>query len=127
MKPAAKTYARNFGLSMAAYVVAILIIHNVPGIDEMPLWQSGLITLIPVVPIVFAVRAELAYVRSWDELQKQTVLEGVMIGFLVVGLGTFSYGFLEGVGFPKLDTIWIFPLLIFAQGFGRFSVMRKYR
>lgn len=127
MKPAAKTYARSFGLSMVAYVAAILVINNVPGIDEMPLWQAGFIALLPIVPITFAIKAELAYVRSWDELHKQMVLEGVVIGFLIVGLGTFSYGFLENVGFPKLDTIWIFPLLIFAQAFGRLVAMRKYR
>lgn len=127
MKPAAKTYARNFGLSMAAYVAVILVIYNVPDLDETPLWQSGLLALLPIIPIIFAVRAELAYVRSWDELHKQMVLEGVMTGFLIVGLGTFAYGFLESVGFPKLDTIWVFPLLIFAQAFGRLLAMRKYK
>ena len=127
MKPAAKIYLRSFGLSMALYMVAVFGVNSFLIMETLPQWQSALLALIPMVPVLFAVRAVLVFSRSWDELQKQQAMEGFLIAFILVGVGTFSYGFLEGVGFPALQTIWIFPMLIAAQGIGRFYVMWKYK
>ena len=64
--------------------------------------------------------------RSWDELQRKQALEGMLVAFFVVGMGTFLYGFLEGVGFPKLDVIWVFPALIMVQGVAQLIVRSRY-
>ena len=127
MKPAAKTYFFRFGGAMAAYVGTLLGVNSFLSGAELPQWQATIMALLPVIPALFAVRAVLIFSRSWDELEKQQAMEGTLIAFLMVGMGTFSYGFLEGVGFPPLETVWIFPILIFAQGIGRFYVMWKYR
>ncbi|MEX0300773.1 MAG: hypothetical protein AB3N28_16985 [Kordiimonas sp.] len=126
MKKAIKIYTRDFGISMVLYVAAVFGINMVPGIEEMPMWQAVLIALIPILPILLSIRAVLTFHRSMDELHKQIVMEAVIIAFFLVGLGSFSYGFLEGVGFPRLDVIWIFPALIMTQGAAQFVVRRKY-
>lgn len=126
MKQALKTYIRDFGLSMALYMAAVFGINMVPGVEEMPKWQAVLISLIPMIPVLLSIRAVLAFYRSMDELHKQIMMEAVIIAFFLVGLGSFSYGFLEGVGFPRLDVIWVFPALIMTQGIAQFIVRRKY-
>ena len=52
--------------------------------------------------------------------------EATVVAFFIVGIGSFTYGFLEGVGFPALNTIWIMPLLIAVQGAAMFLVRGKY-
>lgn len=111
---------------MALYMAAVFGINMVPGIEEMPKWQAVLIALIPIVPILMSIRAVLVFHRSMDELHKQIAMEATIIAFFLVGLGSFSYGFLQGVGFPQLDVIWVFPALILAQGAAQFFVRRKY-
>jgi len=126
MKTAAKTYTRNLSISMVFYMGSLFAVNSFLNHNELVQWQAGLLALIPMVPVVFAVRAVITFSRTWDELQKQQAMEGTLIAFLLVGMGTFLYGFLEGVGFPVLETIWIFPMLILAQGLGRMIVMWKY-
>jgi len=127
MKPAAKTYMWQLGGAMAAYAGTIFGVNSFLSGTELPQYQAAILALLPILPMLLAVRAVLNFSRSWDELERQQALEGALIAFLIVGMGTFSYGFLEGVGFPPLETIWVFPILIFSQGLGRFFVMRKYR
>jgi len=126
MKQPLKIYMRDFGLSMALYVAAVFGINMVPGLEEMPKWQAAFISLIPIIPTLFAIKAVLVFHRSMDELHKQIITESIIIAFFLVGLGSFSYGFLEVVGFPRLEAIWIFPALIMTQGAAQFIVWRKY-
>lgn len=127
MKQAVKIYTRDFGISMVLYVAAVFGINMVPGIEEMPMWQATIIALVPTLPILLAVKASLKFHKSMDELQKQIAMESTTVAFLTVGLGSFSYGFLQGVGFPRLDVIWIFPLLVIVQGVAHAFVQRKYK
>ncbi len=127
MKPAAKIYLRDFGFSMVLYAATIVAVNMYLKDATLPQWQMASLALVPVLPIILAVKVVLVFSRTWDELEKQQAMEGTLIAFFIVGMGTFSYGFLEGVGFPPLDTVWVFPILIFAQGLGRMIVMWKYR
>jgi hypothetical protein len=127
MKPAAKIYLRDFGLSMVLYTAAIVAVNMYLEHATLPQWQMAGMALIPVLPIILSVKAVLAFSRTWDELEKQQAMEGTLIAFFIVGMGTFTYGFLEGVGFPPLETVWIFPMLIFSQGLGRMIVRWKYQ
>lgn len=128
MKTAAKTYSRDFGLSMVLYVGAILgtNFYLEGQEDSVPQLVAALIALLPMLPIVMAARAVLVFSRSWDELQRKQALEAMLIAFFIVGMGSFSYGFLEGVGFPKLEVIWIFPALIMTQGLAQVFVRSRY-
>jgi len=81
---------------------------------------------LPIVPIIYFARSMIIFSRTWDELQRQMAFEATALAFFIVGIGTFTYGFLEGIGFPPLDTIWIMPMLIAVQGAARFFVRGKY-
>ena len=126
MRPAAKTYKRDTLISFSLYGVILFSVNsylNTSGIDG---WLPALLALLPILPILYFARAVIIFSRSWDELQRRIAFEATVVAFFIVGIGSFTYGFLEGVGFPALNTIWIMPLLIAVQGAAMFLVRGKY-
>jgi hypothetical protein len=55
------------------------------------------------------IRAIARHVARIDEYQRLRMLESVALAFAITGAVTFSYGFLETAGFPKLSmfSVWI--------------------
>jgi hypothetical protein len=55
------------------------------------------------------IRAIARHVARIDEYQRLRLLEGIALAFAITGAVTFSYGFLETAGFPKLSmfSVWI--------------------
>jgi len=51
----------------------------------------------------------------------------VTFSAIVTGLITFSYGFLENVGFPRFPTLFVFPLMILLWGIGAGIFAGKYK
>ncbi|WP_262692381.1 hypothetical protein [Kordiimonas aestuarii] len=127
MKQADKTYMKNFSLSMVLYTITLLGSVYFLSNNEVAMWLKVLLVLVPVLPTLMALRALLIFSRSWDELQRQQAMEAVLIAFLLVAFGTFAYGFLEGIGFPKLDTVFILPMMVGAWGIGRAVTAGKYK
>jgi hypothetical protein len=64
--------------------------------------------------------------HTLDELQRRIQLEALPFGFAGAGILTFSYGFLEGMGFPHLNWIFVWPLMIALWGLGGAIARRKY-
>lgn len=127
MTPAAKTYLRDFGLAILLYGLAILGVNLVAEAIEMPRAALIALALLPVLPALLALRAVLVFSRSWDELQRRKTLEATLVSFLVVGFGSFAWGFAEGVpGIPRLPAIWILPALIGVQGLAQIFVAKRY-
>jgi hypothetical protein len=50
-------------------------------------------------------------VRRLDEFLRLRSLEGLAIAAAVTAALSFSYGFLEGAGFPKLSMFWVWPVM----------------
>lgn len=122
-----KRYFKEFGISMGFYIVlliaSILIITNV----GLPKAAQVIVTLIPVVPTIFVVIAVMRALRDSDELQQRIQLQAVTFSAIVTGLITFSYGFLENIGFPHLPSLFIFPLMIALWGIGAGIFAGKYK
>jgi hypothetical protein len=62
-----------------------------------------------------------------DELQRRIQLEALALASDGTALLTFSYGFLENVGFPHLSLFWVLPLMCALWGLGAGVAGRKYR
>jgi len=122
----AKKYTRNMILVFASYTLILFGVNSYMAANDLPQWQKVILALLPMVPIVLFMRAVLVFARSWDELQQRKAFEALLVSFFIVGFGTFAYGFLEGVGFPKLDTIWIMPAMIGIFGVSQAFVARRY-
>ncbi|PCI63855.1 MAG: hypothetical protein COB37_03650 [Kordiimonadales bacterium] len=128
MNSAAKTYQRDLFLALGLYAVVLFGVNYFIGANEgLASWIIVLLAILPVLPALLALKVALVFYKSVDELQKKIMSESVIISFLLVGFGTFTYGFLEGAGFPHLPSIWILPALIGFQGLALAFVSRKYK
>lgn len=126
MNKSAKPYLFEFGTSMGAYVVVLFgsvwLLERYPDAS----WRY-LLAVAPVIPVLFALRAFLRQLNRIDELQRRIQLNAVAFAAGATGIATFTYGFLEGIGFPDLPTIWIFPMLVALWGIGILFAQRQYR
>jgi low affinity Fe/Cu permease len=122
-----KRYAREFMTAMTAYVVTLIVsISILQRFEFAEFWQI-LISLIPAVPVVFVVVAMIRALKDSDELQQRVQLLATAFAAALTGLITFTYGFLENVGFPKFPTFLVFPMLIMIWGISLGYFSRRYQ
>jgi hypothetical protein len=129
-KQASRAYLHDMAICAVVYIgvvfAAVTLIRHLPF--NLPQWAVILVALTPLVPALMMVRTYLTYLRSMDELGRRIQTEAWLISAGVVGLGTFTYSFLEEwAHFPRIDLIWIFPALIFGWGLATFFVRRRYK
>lgn len=126
MNQASKTYARDFTISMIAYVIIIIVSRLIlDNLGDSP-WRYP-IALLPVVPVIFLILAFLRYLSGIDELQQRIQLQAIGFAAGTTGLLTFAYGFLELLGFPRFSTFLIFPMIIMLWGLGLSYFSRRYQ
>lgn len=126
MNHATKTYTRQFIIAMFAYAVTLTAsISLLKLLPESP-WRIPLV-LLPVIPVLFGLRAFIELLSRMDELQQRIQLQGIAFAAGTTGMLTFTYGFLELIGFPPISWLWIFPLMIVLWGFGLALATRKYQ
>ena len=122
-----KRYLREFTVSMIAYV--IILIGSVYAIQNIPMPQSLkiIVAVLPAVPVVFVIIAILRLLRDSDELQQRLHLLAITFAAVLTGFITFTYGFLENLGFPPFPTIWILPMMFALWGLGLGYFTRRYQ
>jgi hypothetical protein len=124
-RSAAIAYTREFGLSMAAYVVSLPV--SLALLDKVDQPLKAVVALIPLIPAGFALVAYLRFLRRMDELGRRIQLEALAFAFGAAGMLTLAYGFLENAGFPQLSYIWVFPTMIALWGIGGAIASYRYR
>ena len=111
-----KTYKRAFHTAMIIYAIvyAIVLVVSVFLTTHGPssAWWRLPLSLAPLLPIFFALRAFLRFFRCIDELQKRIQLEALALSFGITCVVAWSYGLLEYVGFPNVSWIWIPPFML---------------
>ena len=65
----------------------------------------------PMLPFLLAVWAIVRQVRRSDEFIRKTTLEHLAIAAAVTAGWTFTYGFLEIAGYPKLSMFTVWPAM----------------
>ncbi len=129
-KQATAAYVRNMAICAVVYVSvvfgAVTLIRHMPF--SLPQWAVILVALTPLIPALMMLRTYVTYLRALDELGRRIQTEAWLISAGVVGLGSFTYSFLEEwAQFPRIDLVWIFPALIFFWGMASFFVRRRYK
>lgn len=76
--------------------------------------------------MAFVIIALMRLLMGSDELQQRVHLHATTFSAVLTGLLTFSYGFLENVGFPKMPTFAVFPMLFVLWGIGLGYFTRRY-
>jgi len=117
----------EFTASMVAYV--IVLIGSVWALNAFAfagMW-STVVALMPMLPGAAVAVAVMRQVRGSDELQRRIQLEALSLAFAGTALATFSYGFLENVGYPKLSMFFVWPLMAVLWMVGSIISARRFR
>jgi len=112
MKQAAKdaTSAREMWGALLLYAAVLVVALGVakdmqPGAAQTALYVS------PMLPFLLAVWAVVRRIRRSDEFIRKTSLEHIAIAAAVTAGWTFTYGFLENAGFPRLSMFTVWPVM----------------
>lgn len=128
LRPADRRYLREFFPAMLAYMLVLLLVwpleRQIQGVAA-----RAAIALLPMLPVIFVVRALLRLVLASDELERRIQLEAISIASLTVGLLTFSAGFLQAAGLLHLEAglLLVLPALFFVYGVASWWARRRYR
>lgn len=120
-----KKYLIEFGSSIFLYTGAIFLSISLLAANPNAPWRIW-VSILPIVPAILATIAVVRALKRMDELQQRVQLMSFAISFAIVGLTTFTYGFLENVGFPHIPYVWIFPFMIATWGLATPVVARAY-
>lgn len=120
-------YGRDFAASMALYA-SVLFASRIAlrALDPEGVAQI-LLAAAPTAPAALTVFVVLRHFATMDEMQRRIQIEAFCAGALFTGLATFSLGFLEDAGLPRLSMIWVMPGMIAAWGVLLVIVRNRYR
>ena len=131
MRAVHKRYLREFFPAMAGYVVLIFAsVYWLRTLDGTVARTA--VTLLPVIPIAFVLRAMIRVIRDQDELERRIDLEAIAIAGGLGGFGFFSYGLLLNAKVLDAPTaasiaIWVFPILMGLFGVAKCGIRLYYR
>lgn len=120
-----KQYLREFLPAMLGYVVLLPLAIWLMETIEMG-WVRYLIAALPVVPILFALRAMVRHLGRIDELQQRMQLQAFAFAAGATSIVTFTIGLLENAGFPQISLIWVLPMTIAFWGLATAWFSRRY-
>lgn len=120
-------YLREFGAAMACYALVLVISLQMLSSDELGAAARVVISIAPVLPCLLLCWAVVRQMRRMDELQLRIQFEALGFAFAASALLTFSYGFLENVGLPKLSLFVVWPLMAAMWMLGLLLASRRYR
>lgn len=122
-----KRYLLELGGALLLYAAMLFgsIYALQHGMEATP-WRDAL-ALSPMLACVLALWAILRQLRRLDELQRRVQLEALGFAFAGTAFLSFGYGFLEGVGYPRLSMFVIWPLMGALWMIGLQLAVRRYR
>lgn len=103
-------YYKELTGALVLYAIVLVAALSVgkgmsPGVAQTLLYVS------PMVPFLLAVWAIVRQVRRADEFVRKTTLEHIAIAAAVTAGWTFTYGFLENAGYPRLTMFTVWPVM----------------
>ena len=123
---AATRYYWQMGGAMALYVIvlfgsiaAVYHYHLTGGVETA-------VVLLPVIPMVLVFVACVRFFGATDELERQIHLECLALAAGLTALLAFTYYFLEGIGFPRISTLWTFLCVMILWAVAKPFVNRRY-
>jgi hypothetical protein len=122
---AGRRYAKEFGLAMVAYTLAVLASVAIVRANDQASWRWAVV-LLPMVPIAFVLRAVVRHLRNMDELQRRIQFEALAFAFAAGSFVTLTIGFLQVVGLPAVPWIWVWPVFALFWGIGVALAQRRY-
>lgn len=125
MSTPSRRYSFESGAAAAAYAVLLVVSLTLLRTGHLGAWRYP-VALLPVLPIPFGMLAFVRMLRRLDELQRRIEFDALAYSFGATMLITFTYGFLENAGLPRLSWIWVLPLMGVLWGAARIFAHRRY-
>jgi hypothetical protein len=119
-----RAYMIELWVAIGVYVVLLVAsITWARPMAEGPL--RTVLLLLPMSGFALMIRAIVRHVARIDEYQRRRMLESLGIAFAITGALTFSYGFLETAGFPRLSmfSVW----MVMGASWGGVNLVRAWR
>lgn len=114
-----KAYGRDFTPAVVGYVIATLAVTVLVDFETAGPWKYAA-ALLPVVPALWGVRAVGRHLNRIDEMQRDSHLVAMAVGFGVAMVTALTIGFLSIAG---LDTERWGSWLIYAAGMAGWAVV----
>jgi hypothetical protein len=109
-KKVARIYLREMGGSLLLYVAMLpAAIHFGRPMEEG--LARTLVLASPMIAFCLAVWAVARHLRRVDEFIRQSTLETLAIAAAVTAGLSFTYGFLESAGYPRLSMFTVWPVM----------------
>jgi hypothetical protein len=107
---ALRRYHWELGGALALYT-AVLFGSITVAESMSPGFPRTLLVVTPAIPIAILIWVIARHFRRVDEYVRLRTLEDIGIAAAVTAGWTLTYGFLEGVGFPRLTMFWVWPVM----------------
>ena len=122
-----KQYTKELTAALVVYGLLLAgSIQLLTHVDVARPWRD-VIALSPMIPAAAMAWVILRELRRMDELQRRIQLEALGFSFAGTAILTFSYGFLEGLGYPRLSMFAVWPLLAVLWIVGLVLARRRYQ
>ena len=126
MNESCKLYRKQSLLALALYAGVLVLSLEIISRFHVGWWRIP-IAITPVLPCLLFVRAFVSLMDSFDELQKRIALQALAFAFAGTAVLTLTYGFLQNVGLPNVNWVWIWPLMGTLFMLGKLLATRQYR
>jgi hypothetical protein len=122
-REAAKLYLRELAISILLYAVILVAALTYGRPMEPGLWRN-LVLISPMIGFALMLWALVRQFRRMDEFVRLLFLENATIAAAITAGLTFTYGFLENAGFPRLSMFTVFMLL--GGSWGLVAMLRNF-
>lgn len=123
-----RRYYIEMGAALTLYVVFLVVSLNMLQHQEnLGTSLRIAITLAPVMPAGLMCWAIVRQLRTLDEMHLRIQFEALGFAFAASALLTFSYGFLENVGFPHISWVCVWPVMCLMWILGLALARRRYQ
>ncbi len=106
-----RQYYWELGASVVTYTLALVLSLTVLVHYQVGAIWKPVVALLPMAPAAGICWAILRQLHRMDELQRRMQLEALAFAFAGTALVTFSYGFMENAGFPRISMFAVWPLM----------------
>ncbi|MFT5674827.1 MAG: hypothetical protein ACI808_000755 [Paraglaciecola sp.] len=112
-----KLFTRKFMFSMMIFLILIAIQTFSFELLDMPVWLQVVVTLMPVIPLIWAFQIYRLRFRLLDEYMQRLTGEAFLWSMGIVGFLSFSYGMLEmKFALPDISLSFILPAIFSGHG-----------
>ena len=126
MNASKKLYLKQFIPAMILYA-AFIAASSWLLRGGIKAWWRIPVAISPMLPTLLVLRSVVGFYSRCDELEARINLHALAFAFGGTAILTLTYGFLQTVGFPDVNWIWVWPIMGIFWIVGSWIAKRKYR